>query len=73
MKSDNFEDNNRAAMDADYILAEDDNVIIWYDQDSAGKVVFVNIGNATVNMPEHVFYTLTKLSQVATKNLLNLD
>jgi hypothetical protein len=56
------------------VLAEEGDVIVWYEQYAPGeKVIFINIGNATVSMPEQVFYTLTKLTQDSTKKLLNLD
>jgi len=55
------------------ILAEEEDVIIWFGEDPEGKSVFINVGNATTSMPESVFYTLTKLTQIATKKLLGID
>lgn len=72
MKPDNFGDKREDEL-LSSILAESEDVIIWYDTNLEGKTIFVNVGNATVSMPEHVFYTLTKFAQAATKQLLNLD
>jgi len=54
------------------ILAEEEDVIIWFGEDPDGKSIFINVGNATVSMPEAVFYTLTKLTQEAAKKLLGI-
>jgi len=57
------------------VLADENDVVIWYDENKGGdfKVLFVNVGNATMSMPEPVFYTLTKLCQVSAKKLLNIE
>jgi hypothetical protein len=56
------------------VLADENDVVIWYDDSTNQdfKVVFVNVGNATMSMPEPVFYTLTKLCQTSAKKLLNI-
>lgn len=56
----------------DSILAEEEDIIIWFGEDPDGKTIFINIGNATVSMPESVFYTLTKLTQRVAKKLLGI-
>lgn len=55
---------------SDIILADDGTVTIWHDKTNT---VFVHIGNATVSMPEEVFYSLTKLAQQASKKLLGIE
>lgn len=54
-------------------LAEEGDVLIWANDGPDEKSVFINVGNATMSMPESVFYTLTKLTQQVAKTLLNLD
>ena len=56
----------------DSILAEEEDIIIWFGEDPDGKTIFINVGNATVSMPEAIFYTLTKLTQEAAKKLLGI-
>jgi hypothetical protein len=58
------EDNN--------ILIQEDDIVIWVDESSESKLVFVNMGNTTISLDEPTFYTLTKLCSVATKKLLEL-
>ena len=55
------------------VLAEEDDIIIWFDQQQEGKTIFVNVGNAIASMPETAFYTLTKLCQISAKRLLEID
>lgn len=55
------------------MLAEGEDAMIWYSNTPDGKTVFINVGNATVSMPEQVFYELTKLTQQAAKLLLGID
>lgn len=57
----------------EFMLSESEDVIIWYNDLPDGKAIFINIGNATVSMPEAVFYDLTKLTQTAAKKLLGMD
>ena len=56
----------------DMMLAEGEDVMVWYDDTPVGKTIFINVGNATVSMPETVFYELTKLTQQAAKELLGI-
>ena len=56
----------------DALLAEEGDVLIWAN-DGDEKTIFINIGNATVSMPEKIFYTLTKLTQKVSKILLGID
>ena len=55
------------------MLAEGDDVMIWCDNNLNDKSIFINIGNATISMPEQVFYELTKLTQISAKALLGVD
>lgn len=75
MRPINKEDNKKSDADKmrDLMLAEGDDILIWYNDDPNGKAVFINIGNATVSMPEQVFYELTKLTQISAKALLGID
>ncbi len=57
----------------DSLLAEEGDILIWANNNLNEKTVFINIGNATISMPENIFYTLTKLTQQVAKTLLNID
>lgn len=48
-------------------------IAIWFEPTVGEKMVFLNMGNVTVNMPEQDLYRLTKLTQMAAKKLLNID
>lgn len=53
---------------------EDGAIALWYEINPSGqKVIFLNIGNATINMPERDLYVLAKLTQISAKKLLNID
>jgi len=54
------------------VLADEDDIIIWFDESREGKLIFVNIGNTTISMSESEFYTLTKLCQITAKKLLEI-
>ena len=71
MKEENLDPKGQDVMEN--ILAEENEVIMWYDSDQSGKVVFINVGNATMSMPENVVYSLPQLSQIADKKLLNFE
>ena len=60
---------------ADRILANDKEtgIMIWGDDGPEGKTIFTNIGNVTISLPETVFYSLTKTTQLAAKKLLNIE
>lgn len=60
---------------ADKILANDKEtgIMIWGDDGPDGKTIFTNIGNVTISLPETVFYSLTKTTQLAAKKLLNIE
>ena len=57
------------------ILAEDREaqIIIWPEQDGSSKLIFISIGNVTINVSEYQFYALTKQVQIAAKKLLGLE
>lgn len=55
------------------VLAEEGEITIWQDDSPSDKYIFVNIGNGTLSMPEAVFYSLTKSTQIAAKKLLELE
>lgn len=66
-------DSQEIAM-ADKILAEDEEIAVWSeDFPETGKIVFLSIGNTTINMPENVFYGVTRATQIASKKLLQMD
>ena len=73
MKPINKESNEAVDKMKEMMLAEGDDVMIWADSSPAGKTIFINVGNATVSMPETVFYELTKLTQQSAKKLLGMD
>lgn len=80
MKSNNYPDEESSleqeARDMqDKILAsEGDEIVVWSeDYPGNGKIVFLTIGNTTINMPEEIFYALTRSTQIASKKLLNMD
>ena len=75
MKPINKEDSSSDEVDKmqELMLAEGEDAMIWFTNTPEGKTVFINIGNATVSMPEPVFYELTKLVQQSAKLLLGVD
>jgi len=60
---------------SDKILSEDREaqIIIWPEQDGDSKLIFMSIGNVTINVSEYQFYALTKQVQIAAKKLLGVD
>lgn len=81
LSPDNFpesEDPGFDTLDETKVLAaeetEDSTIAIWYETGPNNqKVIFLNIGNATINMTEQDLYRLTKLTQISAKKLLNID
>lgn len=81
MSSNNFpesDDSGFDTLDEAKVLAaeetEDSTIAVWYETAPDGqKVIFLNIGNATINMSEQDLYRLTKLTQISAKKLLNID
>ena len=60
---------------AEKVLAndKDSGIMIWEDEGPDGKIIFTSIGNVTVSLPEPVFYSLTKTTQLAAKKLLSIE
>lgn len=52
---------------------ENDAIAIWFEPTANENIVFLNMGNVTINMQEQYLYRLTKLTQIAAKKLLNID
>lgn len=81
MSADNFPESEESSfdtLDEAKVLAaeetEDSTIAIWYETAPNGqKVIFLNIGNATINMAEQDLYRLTKITQISAKKLLNID
>lgn len=57
------------------ILASDKEtgIMIWEDEGPDGNTIFTSIGNVTVSLPEGIFYSLTKTTQLAAKKLLSIE
>lgn len=55
------------------LIEEGNDVIIWYEDYEDGTLVFVTVGNTTMNMPEETFYRLVKATQRAAKDMLGID
>lgn len=80
MKSNNYPDEESSFEQEEQeiqdkiLAAEGEDVVVWAeDYQGSGKVVFLTIGNTTMNMPEEIFYALTRATQVASKKLLKMD
>lgn len=81
MSPDNFPgatDEQMDEMDGKILASEeteDGAIAIWYEPTPprGEKIIFLNLGNTTINMPEQDLYRLTKLTQIAAKKLLNID
>ena len=79
MKESNFPEPEEDRFEERKILAhervENGEIMIWYigGIDEGMKTIFVTFNNVTINIPETEFYTFTKLTQAATKKLLNID
>lgn len=74
MKTDFPNDELLEDSDEGNILAKDEDfgLLIWTQNDNQGKIIIIMIDNVTVKVSEPQFYSLTKLTQIATKKLLNI-
>lgn len=70
-----FEDDNVGEiMLATVDIDEQNDIRIWaVPTDTTQKMVFLMIGNTTINMPESTLLAVTKATQIAAKKLLNID
>ena len=69
-----MEERKNKEMD-DKVLASDKDtgIMIWEDEGPEGNIIFTSVGNVTISLPEGIFYSLTKTTQLAAKKLLSIE